>query len=131
MAPAGVELVAGVLADPDFGPVVACGLGGRTAELLADVAVRLAPLGDADARELVRSLRSFPLLEGHRGSTAADVAAVEDVLRRVAALAAAHGEVAEIDLDPVIAGAAGARVVDARIRVRPAAPPRPFPALDR
>jgi acyl-CoA synthetase (NDP forming)/GNAT superfamily N-acetyltransferase len=131
MAPAGIELVAGVLADPDFGPVVACGLGGRTAELLADVAVRLAPLSDADARDLVRSLRSFPLLEGHRGAPAADVPALEDLLRRVAALAAAHGEVVELDLDPVLAAPAGARAVDARIRVRPAAPPRPFPALDR
>ena len=131
MAPAGIEMVAGVLADPDFGPVVACGLGGRTAELLADVAVRLAPLSDLDAHDLLRSLRSFPLLEGYRGAPGADTAALEDLLRRVAALAAAHGEVVEIDLDPVLAAPTGARVVDARIRVRPPAPPRPFPALDR
>ncbi|HET8951278.1 MAG TPA: GNAT family N-acetyltransferase, partial [Solirubrobacteraceae bacterium] len=63
-----VELVAGVLADPDFGPVVVCGLGGRVAELLGDVGVALAPLRRADAAGLVRQLRSFPLLTGYRGA---------------------------------------------------------------
>src|SRR4051812_13048957 len=76
-------------------------------------------------------MRSFPLLEGHRVAAAADVTALEDLLRRVAALAAAHSEVVELDLDPVLAAPTGAQLVDARIRVRPAAPPRPFPALDR
>ena len=96
----GVELVAGVLADPDFGPVVVCGLGGRTAELLGDVGVGLAPLRRADAAGLVRQLRSFPLLTGYRGAPPADVGALEDLLVRVAALADAHPEVAELDCDP-------------------------------
>ena len=67
MAAGGVEMVAGVLGDPDLGPVIACGLGGRTVELLGDAAVRLAPLSRPDAAELVRSLRSYPVLEGYRG----------------------------------------------------------------
>ena len=121
----GVELVAGVLADPDFGPIVACGLGGPAAEVLADVAVRLAPLGRGDAGELVRSLRSFRLLED-RG-----VRSLEDVLLRISALAAAHPEVVELDCDPVSVSRSGAAVGGARVRVRPAVAPRPFPALGR
>jgi acyl-CoA synthetase (NDP forming) len=128
---AGLELVAGVLADPDFGPVVVCGLGGRTAELLGDVGVGLAPLRRADAAELVRSLRSFPLLQGYRGAPVADVAALEDMLVRIAALADAHPEVSELDCDPVLVTADGAAAVAARVHVRPARPVRPFPALDR
>jgi len=127
----GVELVAGVLADPDFGPVVVCGLGGRTAELLGDVGVALAPLRRADAAGLVRQLRSFPLLTGYRGAPPADVGALEDLLVRVAALADAHPEVAELDCDPLVVTADGAVAVGARVHVRPARPARPFPALDR
>ncbi len=127
----GVELVAGVLADPDFGPVVVCGLGGRTAELLGDAAVGLAPLRRADAVELVRSLRSFPLLQGHRGAPVADVGALEDLLVRIAALADAHPEVSELDCDPVLVTGSGAAAVGARVHVRQARPVRPFPALDR
>ena len=104
MAPAeagGVELVVGVVHDPSFGPVVACGAGGVAAELLKDVAVRLTPLTDWDAAEMVRSLASFPLLDGYRGAPRADVAALEDLLLRVGALVEAHPQVAELDLDPV------------------------------
>jgi acyl-CoA synthetase (NDP forming) len=126
-----IEMVAGVLADPDLGPVVACGLGGRTVELLGDVAVRLAPLGRHDAHELVRSLRAFPVLQGYRGGPKADVGALEDLLVRLSALAAAHPEVVEIDCDPLLVSPRGAAATDARVRVRAATPPRPFPALDR
>jgi acyl-CoA synthetase (NDP forming) len=127
----GVALVAGVLADPDFGPVVVCGLGGRTAELLGDVGVGLAPLRRADAAGLVRQLRTFPLLQGYRGAPPADVGALEDLLVRLAALADAHPEVSEIDCDPLLVTGAGAAVLGARVHVRPARPVRPFPALDR
>ena len=127
----GAELIAGVLADPDFGPVVVCGLGGRIAELLGDVGVGLAPLRRADAAELVRQLRTFPLLQGYRGAPVADVGALEDLLVRISALADAHPEVSEIDCDPVIVTGAGAAVAGARVHVRPARPARPFPALDR
>jgi acyl-CoA synthetase (NDP forming) len=131
MADPGVEMVAGVLADPDLGPVVACGLSGRTVELLGDVAVRLAPLTRRDAHDLVRSLRAYPVLDGYRGAPKADVAALEDVLLRISALAAAHPEVVEVDCDPLLVAGSGAAAVDARVRVRAAGPPRPFPALDR
>jgi acyl-CoA synthetase (NDP forming) len=131
MAPAGTELIVGIVGDPDFGPVVACGAGGHAVELLGDVAVRLAPFGPRAARAMLRSLRTFPLLNGYRGAPAADVAAVEDVLLRVSALAAAHPEIAELDCNPLVAGPDGSLVLDARIRVTAPPPPRPFPALDR
>jgi acetyl coenzyme A synthetase (ADP forming)-like protein len=131
MAPPGVELLVGVVHDPVFGPVLACGAGGTAVELLHDVAVRITPLTDADASEMLRSLATFPLLEGYRGAPAADVAAVEDVLLRVSALVETHAEVAEMDLNPVIAGPAGVAVVDARIRVESPAPAPPLSARRR
>lgn len=131
MAGGGPELIVGIVGDPMFGPVVACGAGGRAVELLGDVAVRLAPLGASSARAMLRSLRTFPLLEGYRGAPPADVGAVEDVLLRISALAAAHPEIAELDCNPLVAGPEGATVLDARIRVAEPPPRRPFPALDR
>jgi acetyl coenzyme A synthetase (ADP forming)-like protein len=131
MAPEGVEMLVGVASDPDFGPVVACAAGGRAVELLGDVQSRLAPLTRSDAAEMVRALRTFPLLDGYRGESPADVAALEDVLLRVSALAAAHPEIAELDCNPVLIATAGATVVDARVRVATPRPTRPFPSLDR
>ena len=131
MAPEGVEMLVGVASDPDWGPVVACAAGGRTVELLGDVQSRLAPLSGPDAAEMLRALRTFPLLDGYRGEPRADVAALEDVLVRVAALAAAHPEVAELDCNPVLAGTVGATVVDARVRIAAPPPIRPYPSLDR
>jgi acyl-CoA synthetase (NDP forming) len=129
MAPAGEEMIVGVVGDPVFGPVVACGAGGVTTELVRDVAVRITPLTEADAREMVRSLRTYPLLEGYRGRPAADVEALEETLMRVSALVEAHAEVTEMDLNPVIVTPRGVVVVDARVRVEPPPPRRPWPAL--
>ena len=129
MAPAGVEMLVGVVLDPLFGPVVACGSGGTTAELIGDVAVRLSPVTDRDAHDMVRSLRTYPLLQGYRGSAPVDVGALEDVVLRLAAMVDKHSEIAEVDLNPVIVSADGALVVDARIRVTEPPPRRPWPAL--
>jgi acyl-CoA synthetase (NDP forming) len=129
MIEGGSELLIGVVDDPVFGPVIACGAGGMQTELLKDVAVRLTPLTDRDASEMLRSLRTFPLLEGYRGAPAADVEALERVLLRVSLLADAHHEIAELDLNPVIARPDGAVVVDARIRVEEPRPERPWPSL--
>ncbi len=117
MAPSGVEMLVGVVSDDRFGPVVACAAGGTAVELLGDVQVRLAPVGEVEAAAMVRELRTFPLLDGYRGAARADVAALEDVVVRVAALAAAHPEIAELDLNPVVVSASGALVVDARVRI--------------
>jgi acyl-CoA synthetase (NDP forming) len=128
MAPAGVEMLVGVVNDPQFGPTIACGAGGTLVELLKDVAVRLSPLTRSDASEMLRELRSFPLMQGYRGSPPADVAALENVLLRVSALAEHHPEIAEMDCNPVIVSASGAVIVDARVRVAPVAPRRPLGA---
>ena len=110
MAPSGVELIVGVVHDPSFGPVVACGAGGTAAELLGDVGVRITPLTDVDASELVRSLRTFPLLDGYRGAPRLAVACVEDVLVRVSAMVDRHPEIAELDLNPLIVTQSGVSV---------------------
>jgi acetyl coenzyme A synthetase (ADP forming)-like protein len=131
MAPAGVEILVGAVGDPDFGPVVACAAGGGAVELLGDIQTRLAPLTRPDAAEMIRALRTFPLLDGYRGAPRADVPALEDVLLRVAALVADHPEIAELDCNPVLVAPDGATVVDARVRIEAPRPPRPFPSLDR
>jgi acetate---CoA ligase (ADP-forming) len=129
MARPGVELLMGVVHDESFGPVIACGAGGTSAEVLGDVAVRITPLTDLDAEEMLRSLRSFPLLEGYRGAPASDTEALKDVLLRLSALVDAHPEVAELDTNPVIATPDGALIVDARIRVEPVRARAPLPSL--
>jgi acyl-CoA synthetase (NDP forming)/L-amino acid N-acyltransferase YncA len=126
----GVEMIVGLTRDPLFGPVVMLGSGGVLTELLDDRAWRGLPLTDADADAMVASLRGARLLAGFRGSTPADVPALLDVLHRVARLGEALPEVAELDLNPVIAGPHGATVVDVRIRVAAAVGP-PDPVLRR
>jgi acetate---CoA ligase (ADP-forming) len=120
MVPPGVEMLVGVVHDRLFGPVVACAAGGTEAELLKDVSVRITPLTDVDAREMVRSLATFPLLDGYRGTPRSDVGALEDVLLRASAMVEAHPEVVEMDLNPVIVGPDGAVIVDARVRLETA-----------
>jgi acetyl coenzyme A synthetase (ADP forming)-like protein len=115
----GVELIAGVVSDPLFGPVVMFGSGGTAVELFADRVLRILPLRDRDAHEMVRSIRGAPLLFGHRGTPLCDVAAVEDVLLRVARMADAIPQLAEMDLNPFIATPLGAVAVDARLRLMP------------
>jgi acetyl coenzyme A synthetase (ADP forming)-like protein len=131
MAPAGTELIVGAVGDPAFGPLVACGAGGVAVELLGDVQVRLAPLGPCAAEDMLRRLKTFPLLDGYRGREPADLAALRDLIMRVGALAAAHPAIAELDLNPVIATPGGAVVVDARVRLEaPRAEPA-FPSVNR
>jgi acetyl coenzyme A synthetase (ADP forming)-like protein len=129
MAPPGVELIVGVVHDHSFGPVLACGAGGTTAELIKDVAVRITPVTDLDARDMVRSLKTFPLLDGFRGAEPCDVGAIEDVLLRVSAIVQAHPEIAELDCNPLIAGSHGVTIVDARLRVAASEPAPPVPSV--
>jgi acetyl coenzyme A synthetase (ADP forming)-like protein len=131
MVPGGVEMLVGVAHDPSFGPVVACGAGGTAVELLRDVAVRITPLTTVDASEMVRSLATFPLLDGYRGAPRADAAALEDVLLRISALVEEHPEIIELDCNPVRVLTDGAVIVDARVRVEAAPPPTPLGARRR
>jgi acyl-CoA synthetase (NDP forming) len=120
MVDGGVEAIVGVTQDRSFGPLVMVGLGGTLIELMKDVQVRIQPLTDVDARDMVRSIKGYPLLQGWRGSPPADVAALEELLLRVSALAGELPEVAEMDLNPVrvLSPGEGAVVVDARMLLR-------------
>jgi acetyl coenzyme A synthetase (ADP forming)-like protein len=120
MIAGGVETMIGISEDPMFGPLVAFGLGGVHVEILRDVHFRVAPLTDRDADELLHGIRGLPLLQGYRGHPPADLDALREMLLRVSRLAVDVPEIAELDLNPVIALAPGqgCRVVDARVRVR-------------
>jgi acyl-CoA synthetase (NDP forming) len=100
-----------------------------TTELVHDVAVRITPLSKSDATDMVHSLKTYPLLDGYRGSAKADVPALEEVLLRVSAMVEAHPEIAEMDLNPVLVSESGAQVLDSRIRVEQPPPRRPWPAV--
>jgi acetyl coenzyme A synthetase (ADP forming)-like protein len=125
MADPGVEMLVGVVHDPQFGPVVACGAGGVQVELLRDVSVRLTPLAREDAAEMVRSLKTFPLLNGFRGSAKCDVAALEEGLLRLSAIVEDLPQIAELDCNPFVVYEDGAVILDARVRVE-AVEPKPL-----
>jgi len=110
----GVELIVGCLRDPRFGPVVMVGLGGVFAEVLGDTAVALAPVSSDGARTLLTSLRGAPLLAGARGRAPVDLDALAALVARVSAVAAAHPELAELEVNPVLATPSGALALDAR-----------------
>ncbi len=129
--PRTTELIVGAVRDPAFGPLVACGPAGVAVELLGDIQVRLAPLGPREADNMLRDLKTFPLLDGYRGRPRADLGSLRDLVMRVGALVAAHPAVAELDLNPVFATPEGAFVVDARVRVDAPGPAAPFPSLNR
>jgi acyl-CoA synthetase (NDP forming)/GNAT superfamily N-acetyltransferase len=126
MITGGTEVIMGVVQEPVFGPLVVFGLGGVATDVLADRSARLTPLTDTDAATLIRSIHAAPLLLGHRGSPAADLGALQDILLRVSRLADDLPQVAELDLNPVIARPDGAHVVDTRVRVLPAEPADPY-----
>ncbi|MCC7103528.1 MAG: GNAT family N-acetyltransferase [Chloroflexi bacterium] len=128
MVPQGVEMIVGIVHDPQFGPVVACGAGGTLVELLKDVQVRLTPLTRQDASEMLRGLKTYPLLTGFRGSQPCDLTALEDALLRVSVLAENLPQIVELDLNPLVVHPRGATVVDARVRVQAVDPPRPMGA---
>jgi acyl-CoA synthetase (NDP forming) len=102
MAAPGVATVVEIVDDPSFGALVSFGLGGVATDLLGDRAFRTLPLTDLDATELVREPRAWPLLDGYRGSEPVDVAALEELLLRVARLAEDHPEILRLRLEPVI-----------------------------
>jgi acetyl coenzyme A synthetase (ADP forming)-like protein len=113
----GVELLAGVVQDPVFGPLVAFGPGGVQAELIGDAGFRNAPLTDADAEELIHAGKAGRLVAGFRGAPPADETALRRLVLRLSLLGEELPEVAELDLNPVLAGPEGCIVVDARIRI--------------
>ncbi|MDO8473675.1 MAG: acetate--CoA ligase family protein [Dehalococcoidia bacterium] len=119
MVKEGVEVIVGVTQDPSFGPLVMFGMGGVYAELFKDVAFRLHPLTDVDAADLVRSVKTYRVLEGWRGAGPADIESLEDLLLRVSAMAEDLPQIVELDLNPVkvLGTGKGCLSVDARIMV--------------
>ena len=118
MVEGGVQTIVGMSRDPSFGPIVLFGLGGVTVELLHDVSVRVAPLTDTDAAEMLCEIRGAKLLDGYRGAPPVNRAALWDILHRVSLLAMENQEIGELDLNPVLAfpGDAPALALDARLR---------------
>ena len=123
---AGIELVVGGIRDPEFGPVVMAGFGGVLVEATRDVQLAVAPVDQAQAGALLRSLRGAAVFTGLRGSPPTDLLPVADVIVAVGNLMAGHPEISELDLNPVLAGPAGCVAVDWRIlaglRTEPAPP---------
>jgi len=117
MIPGGIEVIIGVTQDPSFGPLIMFGMGGIYTELFKDVDFRIHPLTNVDAREMVRSVRAYQLLEGWRGAKSSDIKALEDLLLRVSAMVKDLPQIAELDLNPVKAleENSGYVVIDARV----------------
>jgi acyl-CoA synthetase (NDP forming) len=111
----GIELIVGSRRDPRFGPVTLVGMGGLYTEVLADVAFALAPVGEADAERLIGSLRAAPLLLGARGRPPLDVAAAARATAALSRVAAAHPEIDELEINPLLVVPGGALGLDARI----------------
>ncbi len=115
MASPGTEVIIGTKIDPQFGPVIMFGIGGILVEVLKDVVFRVLPISRSAAKKMVSEIRSAPLLAGFRGEPAVDHGALVDLLMTVSEMVQAYPEIQEMDLNPVIARADGATVVDARI----------------
>ena len=115
MEPQGVEVIVGITKDPQFGPVMMFGLGGVLVEVLKDVAFRVVPIEDRDARQMIEEIKGYPLLQGYRGQDPVDMEKLRALLLKVSSFIEAHPEIAELDLNPVFAYKDGAIAVDARI----------------
>jgi len=123
MVAGGVELLLGMVRDPQFGPLVVVGFGGIYVEVLGDTAARLAPFGQDEARRMVGELRMAPALEGARGRPPVDLGALADTISRFARLVADEPELAEIEVNLLIARPDEVVAVDARAMLaRPTAP---------
>jgi acetyl coenzyme A synthetase (ADP forming)-like protein len=117
MVRGGRETIVGIARDPVFGPLVMFGLGGVFVEALRDVTFRMAPLGALDAHDLIHGIRGLPLLQGVRGSSPVDFAALTDAVLRVSRLAVDLPEIVELDVNPLLALPDRVVAVDARIMV--------------
>lgn len=112
---AGKELLMGLKRDPQFGHVLVCGLGGIYTEVFKDICRELVPAGREEAERMLSSLKMYPLLEGVRGEAGVDRDSLLDVLERLSFLATEIPDIAELDINPLMADASGCRAVDARI----------------
>jgi acetate---CoA ligase (ADP-forming) len=121
MVTGGQELILGGRQDPNFGPVVLIGLGGIFVEVLEEVSLRVAPITNQEAREMIDELRGAPILKGARGHKPSDLQAVSDALLRLSQLLIDFPEISELDINPlrVFQENNGCRALDARVMLRP------------
>jgi acyl-CoA synthetase (NDP forming) len=115
MAHPGVEVIIGMSKDAQFGPVLMFGLGGILVEILKDVSFRIVPLTRRDAREMIREIKGYPLLEGYRGQQPVDVSYLEELLLRISRFVEENPDIKELDINPILAYSDGAIAVDARV----------------
>ena len=115
MAPPGVEVIVGMSKDPQFGPVLMFGLGGILVEVLKDVSFRIVPVTARDAREMIREIKGYPILEGYRGQKPASIPALEKLIVKVSQFVEKNPHIKELDLNPIFAYPDKAVAVDARI----------------
>lgn len=113
----GTQIFAGAKKEGDFGHMILCGLGGIFIEVLKDVQSSLAPVSKDEANEMIRSLKSFKILEGVRGQEGVNMEAFTDSIVRLSALCIAAPEILEMDINPLLGNAKGVTAVDARIRI--------------
>ena len=109
------EVLLGLSRDPQFGPVVACGLGGVYTEVWQDIALRVAPVDTQEAGDMIRELKSLPLLQGTRGKLPCDLGALAGVLAEFSQLPFRYPDISEVDLNPVFVFPEGIVVGDVRI----------------
>lgn len=114
---AGRELILGMDTDPSFGPVLMFGLGGIYVETFQDVAFRLPPVTDIEAHDLIREIRSFPLLEGVRGEEGVRIEAIAEAIQRISQLVLDHPQISSLDVNPFLATPEGGIALDARIEL--------------
>ncbi|MHA1409745.1 MAG: acetate--CoA ligase family protein [Candidatus Odinarchaeia archaeon] len=116
MAPPGIlELIVGVSFDTQFAHNIMVGLGGVFVELFKDVSIRLIPITNKDAEEMLKELKSYPILMGYRNNPKSDITAIKKLLLKISDLIVENPEIKEIDLNPVIVYGKGLAVVDARM----------------
>ncbi len=115
MAPPSTEVIVGATKDPQFGPAIMFGLGGIFVEVLKDVTFRIAPITEDEAREMITEVKAYPLLKGYRNMPIADIKAIVKILLSTSRLVTEHGEIKELDLNPIMVYEKGAKTVDARI----------------
>jgi acyl-CoA synthetase (NDP forming) len=115
MAPPGVEVIVGMSKDPQFGPVLMFGLGGILVEVLKDVSFRIVPLTERDAREMIKEIKGYPVLQGYRGQKPASIPALEQLILKVSQFVEKNPQIKELDLNPIFAYPDKAVAVDARI----------------
>ena len=115
MAPPGVEVIVGMSKDAQFGPVLMFGLGGILVEVLKDVSFRIVPVTERDAREMIKEIKGYPVLQGYRGQKPARIAALEQLVVKVSQFVEKNPQIKELDLNPIFAYPDKAVAVDARI----------------